>query len=413
MDVFYQTNKWIENQQHESSANKMNRVRIPNFKNYVLVTLSSGKKQIRLYDYNKDSQKVQYINLGEFPYTNFELAYKKGQDILFKKARNEFIPSKEITFKELFDEFLIYAENDLKFKQNTLKGYRVRSQKWCKKVYDLQIKNITIDKIEKEIFDTSENYKETTKRLYYILFNIFRYAVKKNYIENNILKNYDIKAKYKISSKKETKHHEKIINKDDLKAFLKNVVSDKKLRRRELVCILVGLETGLRSMNLMNLAWKHINLETGLVTIPREEMKGERRTEAFRQNFILPLSENLTRILEVYKSKYLGEKLFKGVSDRRINIILKKHANITKHGFRGTLKTHFMKNIMVHKIDRIFIEMYLGHEVAIGEVEASYLELNYLDKDIQAALRQIANWWSNYLYSMVDYTNILGEKHVN
>ena len=100
-------------------------------------------------------------------------------------------------------------------------------------------------------------------------------------------------------------------------------------------------------------------------------------------------------------------KVFEGISDQKINYFLTKIAGITKHGLRGTMKTFAMKRIMDHKIPNFFIELYMYHSPSISDVEASYIDARYEDGEIQAILRNLANWWDSYLRGLYDFRKIL------
>lgn len=47
------------------------------------------------------------------------------------------------------------------------------------------------------------------------------------------------------------------------------------------------------------------------------------------------------------------------------------------------------------------------HSPSISDVEASYIDARYEDGEIQAILRNLANWWDSYLRGLYDFRKIL------
>jgi len=166
-------------------------------------------------------------------------------------------------------------------------------------------------------------------------------------------------------------------------------------------------------MNLFDLKWKDIDFEKNRIYIGKERMKGELRTEKSRQDFILPLSNTMIsllmrlRELEKIKNSDLNKRVFDGIGDQPMNDLLRKLAGITKHGLRGTFKTHVMKGIKDHRTPNFIIEMYMSHIPDMTKVEASYFEANYKDDENQKMLRELAEWWDQYLSNLFDFKKIL------
>ena len=169
------------------------------------------------------------------------------------------------------------------------------------------------------------------------------------------------------------------------------------------VCILFGLETSLRNFNILNLSWDEINLQNKTIEIKKEKMKGLKKTERVREDFILPLSNSMVEILQNFKKYRSDNRVFKHIYDRKINTYLKKNFGVTLHGMRGTFKTKMTKLMAKHRVNKEFIEMYMYHSVSNNEIETAYLELSYNDHETQEILKILASYWDNYLLDLYDF----------
>jgi len=244
--------------------------------------------------------------------------------------------------------------------------------------------------------------------------NIFRYAKKEHFIKKNPLSVWRFGDEYE-NSRKNVEHHQKIVSPELLQKFFADV-ADSKIGLRRKILIYFALETGLRSMNIVGengIKWKDVDFEKKCIYFERSRMKGEKRTEKSRQDFILPLSNTMISLLEEIKKlnkPNKNDRVFENIADSTINQILRKLANITKHGLRGTVKTFAMKQARVHRVPNYIIEMYLYHAPSMSEVEMAYSELLYKDPEIEQQLRDFAEWWDQYLLNLFNFKKaLLGE----
>jgi prophage CP4-57-like integrase len=241
--------------------------------------------------------------------------------------------------------------------------------------------------------------------------NIFRYAKKEHFIRKNPLSIWRFGDEYD-NSRRNVEHHQKIVSPELLGKFLKDL-ADSKIGVRRKILIYFGLGTGLRSMNIVGengIKWKDIDFEKKYIFFEKSRMKGEKRTEKSRQDFILPLSDTMISLLLELKKlnkPNKNDRVFENIADSTINQILKRIAGITKHGLRGTLKTFATKNLKNHKTPNFIIEMYLYHAPSMSEVEMAYSELLYKDPEIQAQLCDFAEWWDQYLLSLFNFKKAL------
>jgi len=404
-----EVDQWIEKQSNDREYTI--RKRIPGYEAFRLEIGSKLKqrKSIRLYWNNNG--KVSYPLLGIYPYVKFEEAFRKFADFAGNKDRTE-KPRAIRSFRDVWTEFI--KENPLIFKQKTIDSYKKRTNRHIlsTSIADMDIADITLDNLKIEIFSKNKNQPATNIKLFYIIRNIIKFAIEKGYLKNDILENFVFSGSYEAPCKTNTQSHSKIVNKSDLKNFLESV-SNAKISVKKKIFIFFGIETILRSMNLFNLEWRDINFEKKLIYIDKERMKGELRTEKSRQDFILPLSNTMIsllmrlRELEKIKNSDLKKRVFDGIGDQPMNDLLRKLAGITKHGLRGTFKTHVMKGIKDHRTPNFIIEMYMSHIPDMTKVESSYFEANYKDDENQKMMRELAEWWDDYLLKLFDFKKAL------
>lgn len=405
MSDFIKIDKWIERQKNDQDF--YIRLPIPGFEKFKLFISPKQKKCIHMYHYDDATGKVTYPKIGEFPYLKFEEAFLRRGSV---SKRDKATPI--LKFRDIWEKFL--EDNPKNFKENTLKTFRVRGNKYILStlISNKNIEDITIEDLQANIFNKVERISPTTnKKLASAIKNIFRYAKKEHFIKNNPLASWKFGDEYE-NSRKNVQHHEKIISPELLQKFLKDV-ADSKIGIRRKILIYFGLETGLRSMNIVGengIKWKDVDFEKKCIYFERSRMKGEKRTEKSRQDFILPLSNTMISLLEEIKKlnkPNKNDRVFENIADSTINQILKRIAGITKHGLRGTLKTFATKNLKNHKTPNFIIEMYLYHAPSMSEVEMAYSELLYKDPEIQAQLRDFAEWWDRYLLDLFDFKKAL------
>nr|WP_315017699.1 tyrosine-type recombinase/integrase [uncultured Campylobacter sp.] len=404
-----EVDQWIEKQSNDRDYTI--RKRIPGYEAFRLEIGSKLKQRKSIRLYWNDNGKVSYPLLGIYPYVKFEEAFRKFADFAGNKDRAE-KPRAIRLFKDIWIEFV--NENPLSFKQKTIDSYRKRTNRHIlsTSIADMDIADITLDDLKIEIFSKNKKQPATNVKLFYILRNILKFATEKGYLKNDILENFVFSDSYEAPCKTNTQSHSKIVNKLDLKNFLESV-SNAKISVKKKILIFFALETALRSMNLFDLKWKDIDFEKNRIYIGKERMKGELRTEKSRQDFILPLSNTMIsllmrlRELEKIKNSDLKKRVFDGIGDQPMNDLLRKLAGITKHGLRGTFKTHVMKGIKDHRTPNFIIEMYMSHIPDMTKVEASYFEANYKDDENQKMMRELAEWWNDYLLKLFDFKKIL------
>lgn len=395
---FEKIDKWIEAQHNPKKITI--RQKIPGFEKFKLEIGPSQRKTIRLY-YSRRGRAC-YILLGEYPYVRFAEAFERGVRKMNEKAITGQKPKSAYTFCDLRKEFISYAEKILKLKSTTIDTYEKRiNAHIVPRIGRVPIEDLTLDLLREKIFTPLEGEPVTNSKAFYILKNFFTFAKKKSYISINPISNFKFSDEYALPSKKS--HHKKIINPSDLRDFLVSVSSIKNIEKKRY--IIFTLLTSLRAMNLGDLRASDVDFEKKILHIPKERMKGMKRTEGDRQDLILPLSDTAIKILHSIPA--LDDDRFFEISDNAVNNTLKEIFQITRHGLRGTFKTFAMKQMKSHRLPNFIIEMYMHHEPEMTRTEEAYVEFQYEDEEIQSMLRELADWWERYLIDLFDFREAL------
>lgn len=408
-NIYNEVESWI----YKQTNNKKSHVRltIPNFtKRVKLEIMPSGRKFFVLYNYNRTTKQNRYIRMGEFPFMPIDVAYNKAVSLSQYSSRSGKFPKKIKKVDEIWNEFLTYQKEVELKKYRTLRTYNFKYTKWIKpilgykeiyKISEQDLKNL-LTYNEKKLGELKQD-QTTNYRVYVILKYLFAWAIKQDYITLNPLKNFNYQSEgFLKPDHRNVKHHAKLTNEDEIKNLIEKTCTDD-IELELKVCILFGLETSLRNFNILNLSWDEINLQNKTIEIKKEKMKGLKKTERVRENFILPLSNSMVEILQNFKKYRSDNHVFKHIYDRKINTYLKKNFGVTLHGMRGTFKTKMTKLMSKHRVNKEFIEMYMYHSVSNNEIETAYLELSYNDRETQEILKILASYWDNYLLDLYDF----------
>ena len=138
------------------------------------------------------------------------------------------------------------------------------------------------------------------------------------------------------------------------------------------------------------------------MTYPKEKFKGEKSTEANREDLILPICPILQNILQKYKKtinpfatyRRDSEDVFVGIRGRingdGLRMFVKELSDdkITPHGLRGTLTT-WSKKRLDHMVPLFFIKMFLHQKPSKDEIEAAYTDILYTDNEVHEHLLKL------------------------
>ena len=176
--------------------------------------------------------------------------------------------------------------------------------------------------------------------------------------------------------------------------------------------MILQLILALRSSNLINLRWDHINFEKRELFISKYEMKTE------QQDLHIGLPDQVIELLKKHRSKKInmnsrmeyvvegsnGNKISNGTINKALKVIpflnlpinevtKKQYEHITSHSFRKIFSTFYRKNQASHEMPYFIRDEIMNH--AKGEVEGIY------DKGANIeGTRKALTWWVEYLISL-------------
>ncbi len=229
-----------------------------------------------------------------------------------------------------------------------------------------------------------------------LLNKIYKYAVTLEYVPHNIIA--DIEQR-NILGKREKNHYPTFTKKEDIKGLLLSIDEysgdyTTKMALKILPFVFV------RSFDIRHCEWNEINFETKEWIIPASKMKT-------KSEFILPLSNYVIELLEKVKkftsdSKYVFPS-FKDknrpMSDNTLISALRRMGytkeEFVPHSFRAMFSTIAYENMNEHQCSGEVIEALLAHKET-NKVKEAYNRANY-----KTGMRNLINWYSNYLISIL------------
>lgn len=258
----------------------------------------------------------------------------------------------------------------------------------------------------------------TLKRINQIMDITYKYAEKHGYISKdmNPLPEVNYKDNYKHYENSKATHHPKLTSIEDIANFLENLCSAKDDKLHYTLATLFTMLTGIRSESVVGLRWSYFNEDFSKMVYPKEKLKGEKASEANREDLVPPICLILQNILQKYKKTINPfatyrrdlEDVFVGIRGRinrdGLRMFVKELSDdkITPHGLRGTLTT-WSKKRLDHMVPLFFIKMFLHQKPSKDEIEAAYTEIHYTDKEVQEQLLKLGVWYSEFLRSQFDY----------
>lgn len=402
-------------------AKSIKKVKIPNTRDLYLIIRPSGRKTINFLF--KRGKMEKFIKLGEPEWLSVEDAQTQAFLLMKKLALGEFISKNEnITFYEITQLAMDHHVRVKNIKQVTMKAVNHRLNYIFSRIGRKRLLDVTVNDI-KDIYNSIEEDGKiaTLKRVNQYFGIVYSYAIKYGYIEEsqNILPKVGYETNYQKYTSKIAKHHEKLLNEDEISNFLSKLISQEDNNLNSIVASIFILQTGMRIGSIKNLKWKFFNENMSLLIYPKELLKGEASTLSKREDLILPLSKTLSGILLKFKNTInpnartsndlvFCNRLGKVLNETSINSLLKSCGGITAHGLRGSLITAFKKKFKEHRIPWLYIRMYCHQKPTNDEIAEAYTEISYKDKEVQETLKEIAEWWDQYLLNLVDFkTNLL------
>jgi len=265
-------------------------------------------------------------------------------------------------------------------------------------VFSTHIKDITHGQVF-EIIKAKENTSiDTARRLLNDCNDIWLYAINRGLININIIANISRKglAKYEVT------HHPKITDESILQELILAIEAyPSQLTRYALKFLLLN---PYRAMNLTTLKWEYVDLEKGIITIPRNEMKIKNKNFS---DFILPLSTQTVRLMkEIYKLTGWGTWVFHGKNEtvpmnkETCNRALERMRfndedagrRQRTHSFRGTFRSLAETYERQHGVSEASREACLDHH------EQDVKKRAYTHRaDYTAQMKILMQWWADFI----------------
>ena len=261
-----------------------------------------------------------------------------------------------------------------------------------------QISDITHKDIRGAVVAVADaEKKESAKKLYGILSRLFSYAVNHDICEINVVKLVDFETGFFDSINK--RKYPTITEPTQVKLLLENIEAFEGAHHATTSALLFMALTSLRPTNVRNARWSMIDFKNKTMTIPKKEMKIEKKKLHKSDDFILPLSAQTIELLDKVKTiTGHGRYIFPSIrGDRPMSenamLVYIRSLGYTKeqfvpHGFRAMFATIANEH---SEFDRDLIDAQLAHKVG-DSVSQAYNRTNYLQKRVA-----LSQWWSDWL----------------
>lgn len=370
-----------------------------------VVVNPNGSKKWRFRYYFE--RKAKTLSLGSYPEVGIAEARKRLAEAREKVAHGidpsaerkikkaEEIKSNCLTFAKVADEYLTTRAGSVSH------HHYERSESLLRlygkpKLGTYPIDTITHKEIKALVLTLSDmDKKASAKKLFGVLKQVFDYAELKDYIEVNVCNLLN------VSSLIKDYHPQKfstIVKPSDIKTLMKNIENYSGHYTTKKAMQFMAY-TSLRSANIRGAKWEQIDFKNKLMTIPKEEMKIEKKRLADAEDFKLPLSTQVMALLQEMKpvsdhGVYIFPSL-RGDRPMSENALLSMVRNMgyakeqfTPHGFRAMFATVANQE---GDFNLELIDAQLAHKVG-GTVSQSYNRTNYLEKR-----RKLVQWWCDWL----------------
>jgi len=229
---------------------------------------------------------------------------------------------------------------------------------------------------------------ETSKRIYILLKQIYKFALHNDYTHKNIPEMIDINL---IIPKAEKRSLKAVTNEKDIKLIYKLLDEYPGYKITKLALKFLAL-TALRPGNVQKLEVKWI--EEDKIIFPAKAMKA-------KKEFRIPLTDTLrdiiTQALEINKgSKYLFPAITdknKHLSENTLNLAHKRLGIVehNAHGWRSAFSTICYEHQKEHGFSAEVIETQLAHSIG-NKVTRAYMRSDFLEER-----RKLLEWWENFL----------------
>ena len=397
---------------------------VPTVNGLCIKVYRSGRKKF-YYRRRVGNGRSKYILIGEYPIYNIDKAREKLLKLKQSYEFGEFISRNEdALFVDVMKKALTsYYINS---KDSTQRTCNMRTNHLVAHFKNTKIVDVKPQQV-KDLYNEIESSGRlaTLKRINQIVGITYKYAEEHGYISKdmNPLPEANYRENYKHYENSKAAHHPKLTSIEDIANFLENLCSAKDDKLHYTLATLFTILTGMRSDSVVGLKWSYFNEDFSKMTYPKEKLKGEKASEANREDLVLPICPILQNILYRYRkttnpfATYRRdlEYIFVGMRGRINGDGLRMFAKelsddkITPHGLRGTFTT-WSKKRLEHMVPLFFVKMYLHQKLARDEIEAAYTEIHYSDREAQEQLTKLSIWYSESLRNQFDYVTPILEK---
>ncbi|MDQ7032371.1 MAG: tyrosine-type recombinase/integrase [Desulfonauticus sp.] len=348
----------------------------------------SGKKIWRIKIKNRT------ITLGEYPLISLLEARKQTLEIKTKIRQDGIIVKR---FKEVAIEFLQIKRQE--WKESHFVGQKAKLENYVfdiigqKRIDEItkQDVNLVLENVLKRNLSPKPGPKiELRRKIFFLIQQILRYAVNKDYTKYNICNNIDIQE---ILPRVEPKHIKAITDEKKFKDMVKALFELEGVYPTVHLALKFLILTGLRSGNVRNLQWSWLDKKNNIFAIPANYMKT-------KKDFRLPLTKNTLSILQqaekIKKSQYVfysPSHPSRPLSESVFIVLLKRLGvfNHQPHGFRSSFSTLCYLKQPEHGFGAEVIETQLAHVIGT-KVTRAYMRSDFLEER-----RQLLEWWEKFL----------------
>ena len=374
-----------------------------------------GGLYLFIYPTGKKSWRVRYregvaakeITVGEYPAVGLADARRRAAKVrqavkdgidpasLFAAVEDK-KHKKEYSFGEVAKDFFALKELEWSAKHyfNQVRRFDI----YLSPLSALQIDKITkrdiIETIEavrfkKTMASRQEERIETARRVFFIVSQIFRYALHRDLLQINPVAGIDLSQ---VLPNTKGQRLKAITDIEGVRAIFKQ------LREYSGIATRLALEflalTALRPGNIRNLKWEWVDLDKRVIVFPKAAMKG-------RVEYRLPFTERLAAILREIKD-YTGKSQFvfcspvaprKQLSENTLNYAHKRLGieEHSAHGWRSSFSTICYEKQREHGFGYEVIESQLAHKIG-SDVKLAYLRSDFLEER-----RELLEWWERFL----------------
>ena len=362
---------------------------------YLEVYPSGAKRWV--YEYKK----IKTFSIGSYPALSLKEARLKRDElkkeillnglekVLTKRQENR--TKEKRKFESVVNEWLKVYQKD-KAKRSVETSIQRVNKHLLPAFKGRDIKNIKV----KEIYQLLQKQnKPTAEKLKSLLNGIFSFALSKEYVEHNIIRDIDLKQIFTTSTKNHYKYN------DNLEEFKKYFDEVRDIKSQPIVkgAIKIIFLTALRQGSVRAIKWEHIDFENKILYIPKENLKVK------TIDFKIPLVDEAVdtfRELEEYKT---GDYVFsldgkKPISEtalrHHLKRIEKKHnlKPTSLHGIRHSFSTFTRQYLQQeHNIPDEIIEIAMQH-IDQNKIRAVYNHYDYLKER-----RELMELWYRLLTS--------------